>query len=1107
MKRLSVLSCFVLLLLVVGTCTGVRAQTITATLEGQVVDSTGAAIPGAKVTAVNANTGFTRTVESDEVGQYSITALPVGPYDVSVETQGFRREVKKVTLQIGQTTSLNFSMSPGEVTQEVVVEAGAALLEPTRTAVSSVIVEKQIETLPVNGRQFIDFTLLAPGVQVGETTAGSTDVIVEPVTKLSFGGQNIHYNFVAIDGADNMSTASGIHKTTPSQEAVQEFQVINTSYSTEFGRSAAGIVNIVTKSGTNDLHGSGYWFFRNNALDANSILLSPDPNTCSTPGDPASGGCALLDKLQQNQFGATLGGPIVRDKTFFFTNYEGQRRNESPFYNSALLANIGPSNPSASNCDADPLDPFDPTQPGEISNINCAKVFRMGLAPEQLNVTRESNWDNFLAKLDHSLSDKHFLVVRYFFNDGRFTDQSPLNDGFDAPSTFRNNFFRDQSLLGGLTSTFSPTLVNTLRVQYAHRSFDFPSVSMEPHLEIANTFTTGVNRGNPDIYKEKRLEFVDNVSWTRGGHTLSFGGDFNRVNTFESFPLFSPAEMTFATVGDYVGEPSDPTATPAMPNPFVIFWETFPEIGVTGGVDPALFFNPGFPEEFRQAASTEVNHYYSGLFFHDKWRATTNLTLNYGVRYDWESWPSRWVNNDLNNVDPRFGFAYNFGGPWSVVLRGGAGIFHGNIPSPLLMCQEPSCGGIDKYPGRESIEDDLNARTLLFAIGGIPAGAMQFFFSDFLQNGNFPSPFGVPGVGLPTTIVRFAKDHQAPYSIQTSLGFEFEPIHDVAMRISYLRVKGVHLGSFFSQHQLPPLPAFDQIAHDSSGNEGTKPRFFDACFDGTYSGGFICGPGAGEPAHVGFGFGGVGASPAFTDLLGFPVPFGVFFEADSRWKSVFDGLLVNVDKRFSRYLGFGISYTFSKTLDDGPNPSFVLIPQNSFHIDQERAVSSDSVKHRFVGNVTVATPTDVNPLVNNFEFGAIFTAQSPHYSTIYAGFDANGDIFSPNDRVGIEPRNTFKGDNLTTLDLRVSRKFPLGEKAKLELIAEAFNIFNTLNVRFYNTVYGASDFCGFLSGTDQTAICGPGPFFTSYQSPNPSFGTPRAINNPRQIQFAVKFTF
>ncbi|MFQ5696066.1 MAG: carboxypeptidase regulatory-like domain-containing protein, partial [Terriglobia bacterium] len=294
MKRRFCLTLAVFSIFLLAGTYALQAQTITATLGGTVLDASEAVVPDATVTVVNTSTGLRRTATTSIVGEYLFAGLPVGEYEVTVEMQGFGREVRKIVLQIGQTARLDFTLQVGAVAEQVVVEAGGELVEPTRTTVASVIAEQQIESLPVNGRQFIDFSLLAPGVTIGDTTSGSTDVIVEPVTKLAFGGQNIHYNFVAIDGADNMSSASGIQKTTPSQEAVREFQVINTTFSSEYGRAAGGIVNIITKSGSNDFHGSVYEFFQNDALNAKSIL--------SQPG---------LTKLQQNQFGASLGGPIT----------------------------------------------------------------------------------------------------------------------------------------------------------------------------------------------------------------------------------------------------------------------------------------------------------------------------------------------------------------------------------------------------------------------------------------------------------------------------------------------------------------------------------------------------------------------------------------------------------------------------------------------------------------------------------------------------------------------------------------------------------------------------------------------------------------------------
>src|SRR5437899_10211763 len=330
MKVMHLLACMLSVVMIVAAL-GLpgQAQVVSVTVQGRVYDTSGVAVPNAAVTATNAGTGLSRATVSSVMGDYQITSLPPGDYTVTAEKSGFQKSAKKVHLNIGEVGTLDFNLPLGQVREEVTVQDVGEVAEPTRTMVSSVIDEQKIENLPVNGRQFIDFALLAPGVTIGDTTSGSTDVIIEPVTKLSFAGQNIHYNFVAIDGADNMSTASGIQKTTPSQEAVKEFRVINTDFGAEAGRAVGGIVNIITKSGTNDLHGSVYEFFRNDALDAQSILASPNLATCKVPGDATSGGCKFLKKLHQNQFGFTLGGPIKRDKTFFFGNYEGQRRSES----------------------------------------------------------------------------------------------------------------------------------------------------------------------------------------------------------------------------------------------------------------------------------------------------------------------------------------------------------------------------------------------------------------------------------------------------------------------------------------------------------------------------------------------------------------------------------------------------------------------------------------------------------------------------------------------------------------------------------------------------------------------------------------------------------
>jgi outer membrane receptor protein involved in Fe transport len=1030
-------------------------QAINATLAGRITDSSGGSVAKATLTVVNTATGVSRTVTSSDTGDYYIPALPAGTYKISAEFTGFGKQTREVILQVGQAAELDFALSPGQVEQKVEVEITAELAEPTRTQVSSVITEHQIVNLPVNGREFIDFALLSPAVSIGNTTSGSTDVIVEPVTKLSFAGQNIHYNFIAVDGADDISTASGIQRGTPPQESVQEFRVINSDYSAEFGRATAGIVNIITRSGTNDWHGILYEYFRNNKMDAINLLQANGAHV-----------------LRQNQFGGAIGGPIQKDKTFIYANYELQRRAESHFYNSFILGKT-------------------PSGARVIDLINKVKTAAYGLPPEPdlASVLGTNDTDNAFIRLDRRINDKHSVYLRYFINDGRLLKQSPLSDGFDLPSTFRNNFYRDQSLAGSLASVINPNLVNELRMQFARRSFNFPSVSSQPHLELLNVFTTGVNRGNPEFYRESRYELVDNLTRTLGKHTVTLGGNYNWVRTQESFPLFYPFEAHFSTFASFLGTDGGAgtpacaavvgteTVVPGCQDPGVIFFQRFDATTTPPftepSINPTAFSGTSIPAAVRNQAQGTLDHSYDGLFIQDKWRATNRLTLNAGIRWEWETWPSAVLNTQWKNFDPRLGMAYNVGTKHNVVIRAGFGLFHGIIPAPLLACQRAVCGGTQgKYPGRP-FEDSWNAVTRAFAFGGAPnltAPALQALAST----GTYPAN------SLDVVAVRFVQDHKNPYGVQASLAVEFDPLPDTTVSISGLHIRGVHLGSFFNVNQPDPntsIPVGLRTFHDSQGRSGLKDLY--------------CAFVPNVPC------------PFTPQIRNFP--FAIFFEATSRWDSQYDGLLININKRLSHNFAYGISYTWAKSIDDGPNPSFVLIPQDSGNFRGERAVSSDDVRNRLVLNGTVSTPASWGPIGRDFLFGLIATIQSPMRFTKYAGLDANGDIFDNNDRVGIEPRNTFIGDNYRSVDVRISRKFAFQERRSLELIAEAFNLSNTLNIRYFNTVYDATDFCPFNS----TAFgCQGGPFLTHREgSPNLLYGAPRAVNNPRQIQLAVKFNF
>lgn len=295
-----------------------------AQLNGTVTDPSGAAVVSATITARNTATNTSYTATSNGGGFYAVANLAPGTYELKASASGFANFTQTgVVLEVGQQATVNVGLKVASEGETVVVTSEAPTIDPTKTEVSQVVGTQQIQTLPTSNRLFTDFALLTPGVATSRTSLGTTITEFE-VTQISFGGMRSFSNLITVDGADFVNTVTGVQRSTPPQESIQEFRVVNNSFGSEYGRAMGGIVNIVTKSGSNDLHGSIYEYFQNNKTDARS-MLQPAP---------------LPYALRQNQFGATLGGPIVKDKTFFWFNYEGKRRAESPTYPPDLISNL-----------------------------------------------------------------------------------------------------------------------------------------------------------------------------------------------------------------------------------------------------------------------------------------------------------------------------------------------------------------------------------------------------------------------------------------------------------------------------------------------------------------------------------------------------------------------------------------------------------------------------------------------------------------------------------------------------------------------------------------------------------------------------------------------
>lgn len=312
-------------LLVCSVC--VYSQTPTGTLSGTVRDSTGAVVTTAKITLTNAATGLSRTVDADDKGRYSLTNVEPGTYELRVRATSFKEAVQKgVVLAVGGYTSLDITMQAGSVSEVITVNTTPPLIETTSSNLSREVTQQTIESLPILGRNFVDFAELSSGVAPGRENEGGgafkepdTGVGQAAAPRLSFAGQPELNTMILVDGAQNVQTFTGLPRVTPSQEAAQEFRVLNSTYSSEYGRAPAGFVNIVTKSGTNDYHGSAYFFGMNQALNEPYALNPTDP------------------RLQQSQYGATVGGPVRKDRTFFFLNYEGQRRAQTNQYSTVVL--------------------------------------------------------------------------------------------------------------------------------------------------------------------------------------------------------------------------------------------------------------------------------------------------------------------------------------------------------------------------------------------------------------------------------------------------------------------------------------------------------------------------------------------------------------------------------------------------------------------------------------------------------------------------------------------------------------------------------------------------------------------------------------------------
>ena len=975
--------------------TSAAAQTTNATLSGVVRDSSGALVPQVKVTLRNTSKGISRATSTDGEGNYSFSSVEPGTYEIRAERGGFNTEVKSgVIVAVGGESQVDLTLKVGQATEVITVTDQGPLIETTKAEVSTVINEQVIQSLPNIGRNFVDFVKLSSGVAPGRENTGG-GAFKEPdagvgsaaAPRLTFGGQSELNTKILVDGADNSQTFTGLPRITPSQEAAQEFRVVNNNFGAEYGGAMGGFVNIVTKSGGNDLHGSVYYYGMNNALNAQPILTGPDP------------------VLRQNQFGATLSGPIRRDSTFWFVNYEGQRRAESNKFSSVILNNL--------------------------AAINAVKAF-YGLARETTSSLRTNDYDGLLLKLDHRFNEKNDLAFRFNLLDS--STAGFLGGGgraSPASSTARNNHTFDYSFLATETAMFGAHTVNEARFQWARRSFDFFSVLKQPDLEVSNLLITGKSTSDPDFYEEARAQVSDSLSHTIGRHQLKFGADFNHITDDSQWDLFFPARIIFPNLTAFFNH------TPA------VFWFPFLR-GAPSDPGVPVPFTQDVPTAWQPFTLTSYGHNAYGFFAQDEWKAFQKLTVTYGVRYDFETYPSKFgLKNDLNNFQPRVGvaFAYSPHG----VIRAGFGIFNDRLISSIgqtLDTAEWLSAGFQ--PNAKVIFPTISTiqgRFIQPTVGGPGATTAT---NNFLATGQVPSLAVLP-VGFSDNLDAALR---TPYSEQASLKISHEIGGGVALSASYLYVHGLKIQAHTAILDALPTP-----------------------------GAVI----AGEPGKIVWGDG----TAAGAGKRLFP-ELGDFFVKTSGGASIYHGATFEVEKRFSHGFSLHSSYTFSKTISNVDSVANLAdVPETSLAL--ERSLSRQNVPQTYSLSFISEVPHSVS-ILHDFKFSSLLSLESGRRFNVFAGSDANRDGNPLSDRPGNLGRNTLEGPGYASFDMRVARAFQLRERLRAEFSSDMFNVFNRTNIKDLNTLYGQTD-------------------LSLPPNPVLGFNTPRDAFNPFQFQVGVKLSF
>jgi len=966
----------------------VMAQSSSGSVSGTLRDESGTAIPSVTITATNAATGVTRTTATNDVGLYSLPLLPAGNYRVQAQMEG----VRPINLQVnvGTNATANLIIRVAALSEAITVSGETPVIETTKSEVSSVVSEKLIENLPTNGRNFIDFALTTPGV-TRDVRGGD----------ISFAGQRGTLNSLVVDGADNNNTffgqalgrtGSGRAPYQFSQDAVKEFQINSNAYSAEYGRAGGAVINVVTKSGTNDFRGSTFFFHRNEGLNSNEYTNKIN-NRVKSP-------------YNFDQFGGSVGGPIVRDRHFFFANFDAQR---NTLTNDVILTYR-------------PINATDPDEQAGLARLQA-------LAGDY---SRGQDQDVFLVKTDHELFANSHLTFR--FNRQDFTGTNLENGGpTNSLEHSGNSLVMTDTYTASLITPITTSFFNELRGQYAKDQEPGEANSDNPEATVRQSGQTvlviGRNFFSPRETTIKRMQIADSASMLFGNHSLKAGVDYNQDEILNFFPGNFGGAYTFNTIAGFNrGRPSGANER---------YVQAFAGVGTTGPTT-----NPDLKE--------------TAAFLQDEWRLTDALTLNLGLRYDFQGIAQPSVRNpdaqlaaagidtsvvpeDSNNIAPRLGIAWVPPFAKKSLIRAGYGLFYGRTPAIMV--------------GTAHSNNGINVQTITFTGNIVPT---------------YPNRFATlpTGIALPKpTIFVFDKDYENPMTHQASAGYEHALTDDIGLGVSYLWVQGNNLSRSTDRN----VGAFtiDQIPVQGGATVPVK-RF--------------------------------STTRPFTN-------FNRIVTFESTADSEYNGLSLELTKRFSSNWQGRLSYTFGKVEDNKPDATAVVpeggddakFASDPTDFDADWAPGDNDVRHRAVlsgvwdlNYGAGLTDSWIGRFVQGWALSGIVTYQTGQPYTRVVNADLNRDGNTRNDRAPGFTRNSERLPSILSVDPRITKTFALFRDLRVQLIGEAFNVLDADNVSGERNVFYA-----FTNGTlvPQTNVG------TS------SFGFPTATAGPRIIQVAAKLTF